>query len=543
MGKQRTMRLRALGLILGFLLVFGLGAKLSMDVYAEETGDETYSVADCSIWVKQNPCMYTGKAQTPEVEVYDMQRNLLLVEGKDYTLSYANNINVGKATVVVTGKGTYTGKAESSFIIVDLAEYEYAIPKLEFVKVDAVPTGTDGKVSTGDAKVTIGFEVDSTISSMNVYPMLSSAGGVPVIVGPITCARPDDGIPENIAWTPSVTEGKNHFTYTFNVPTLAGSDKQVWETSEDIQIVNGVKEGDLVGICCTSFVDTKIEGEFVSFESEFSEVAFFTMTSDSEGETYQTEEKKISISEAIVDSVENRKYTGKAIKPAVTVTVGDETLVAGTDYTVSYKNNIEVGTATGTITGIGDYTDTKTFKFKIVAKKINPTINLNKTAFLFNNKVQTPTIKSVKIGTTNLKKGQDYTVKYSAGRKNVGQYKIKFTFKGNYSGTKTVTYKITKAVNPATFEKKTVKIKASAVKSGSKKFSIKKLITVKKPVGKVTYKKVSGKAAFTVTKAGNVTVKKGTKAGTYTIKVKVAVAGNKNYKAKTKTLALKIIIK
>lgn len=59
-------------------------------------------------------------------------------------------------------------------------------------------------------------------------------------------------------------------------------------------------------------------------------------------------------------------YTGKAIAPEVTVT-NDEgaTLKAGTDYTVAYKNNKTVGTATAVVTGKGDYTFTKNLTFKI----------------------------------------------------------------------------------------------------------------------------------------------------------------------------------
>ncbi|MBP3854245.1 MAG: fibronectin type III domain-containing protein [Ruminiclostridium sp.] len=57
---------------------------------------------------------------------------------------------------------------------------------------------------------------------------------------------------------------------------------------------------------------------------------------------------------------------GKAQKPAVTIKDGDKTLKKGTDYTVSYKNNTNIGTASATIKGKGDYTGTKTVKFSIV---------------------------------------------------------------------------------------------------------------------------------------------------------------------------------
>ena len=77
----------------------------------------------------------------------------------------------------------------------------------------------------------------------------------------------------------------------------------------------------------------------------------------------------ISLSSATVARISNRTYTGSAIKPSVTVTVGGRTLVAGTDYKVAYAKNTYAGAATVTITGIGRYTGTKAATFKIVPKK------------------------------------------------------------------------------------------------------------------------------------------------------------------------------
>ena len=58
--------------------------------------------------------------------------------------------------------------------------------------------------------------------------------------------------------------------------------------------------------------------------------------------------------------------TGSEIRPAVTVTLNGKTLVENADYTVSYANNVEIGTATVTVTGIGNYTDTLQTNFEIV---------------------------------------------------------------------------------------------------------------------------------------------------------------------------------
>ena len=60
-------------------------------------------------------------------------------------------------------------------------------------------------------------------------------------------------------------------------------------------------------------------------------------------------------------------YTGKAITPTPTVKYDGTTLKKGTDYTVAYKNNTEIGTATITLTGKGNYTGTKSVTFKIAS--------------------------------------------------------------------------------------------------------------------------------------------------------------------------------
>lgn len=72
------------------------------------------------------------------------------------------------------------------------------------------------------------------------------------------------------------------------------------------------------------------------------------------------------ISLASVATIPSQVYTGSAIAPAVTVTFEGFTLTEGTDYTVAYSNNVDPGTATVTITGIGGYTGSTSLTFMIV---------------------------------------------------------------------------------------------------------------------------------------------------------------------------------
>lgn len=169
---------------------------------------------------------------------------------------------------------------------------------------------------------------------------------------------------------------------------------------------------------------------------------------------------KTDISPAVVSGLKNMTYTGKTLTQDknITVTFNKKTLVQGTDYKVGYSKNKSRGTATVTITGIGNYTGTKTATFKII-QKVTPEVTLSKTAFAYTGKAVTPAV-TVKLGGKVVSK-TNYTVIMSSGRKSLGTYKVKVSMKGYYSGSKTVTFKI---VPKGTSVAKTA--------SGSKSFTV-----------------------------------------------------------------------
>ena len=77
----------------------------------------------------------------------------------------------------------------------------------------------------------------------------------------------------------------------------------------------------------------------------------------------------VSLAKAKV-TVSDQVYTGKALNPAVKVVLNKKTLKKGTDYTVTYKNNKAIGTATVTVTGKGNYTGKAKATFKINPQKV-----------------------------------------------------------------------------------------------------------------------------------------------------------------------------
>ena len=83
------------------------------------------------------------------------------------------------------------------------------------------------------------------------------------------------------------------------------------------------------------------------------------------GSVSKTYSIKNNFKKATVSGISTKAFTGKNITQSITVKYNGKTLKKGTDYTVSYSNNKNIGTATVKIAGKGSYTGTITKTFKI----------------------------------------------------------------------------------------------------------------------------------------------------------------------------------
>ena len=135
-------------------------------------------------------------------------------------------------------------------------------------------------------------------------------------------------------------------------------------------------------------------------------------------------------------------YTGGEITPDIAAYSAGVHLVKGTDYDLSYENNINVGTATATITFKGNYTGTRTVNFKIVARELSNA----EVAFgtidrqIFTGSAITPE-PTITYGDVTLVKNKDYTLSY-ADNVNVGTGKVWVSFIGNFEGSAETTFEI-----------------------------------------------------------------------------------------------------
>ena len=83
------------------------------------------------------------------------------------------------------------------------------------------------------------------------------------------------------------------------------------------------------------------------------------------GSVSKTYSIKNNFKKATISGISNKSYTGKNITQSITVKYNGKTLKKGTDYTVSYSSNKNIGTATVKVAGKGSYTGTITKTFKI----------------------------------------------------------------------------------------------------------------------------------------------------------------------------------
>lgn len=144
-------------------------------------------------------------------------------------------------------------------------------------------------------------------------------------------------------------------------------------------------------------------------------------------------------------------YNGKEKTPAVIVSYNGKTLTGGTDYTVSFTDNVNAGTATVTITGTGSYAGTASAVFTI--KKATNKITLSKSSYAlkYSKKTRTLTLKpKVKAG----------KITYTSSNKKVKVSKTgKVTIPKKFTGNATITVKVTDKNYKTATKKVVIKVK------------------------------------------------------------------------------------
>ena len=359
---------------------------------------------------------YTGSLIVPNITV--SCNDVELVKNTDYTVSYSNNKNVGTATISITGIGDYTGTITKNFNIVarDISDTTIgSIPNQTYTgnSISALPV-----ITYNGATLTKGTDYTLTYSN-----------NVNVGTGTVTIT------------------GKGNFkgttSKTFSISARAMSDTSVANVSSQTYTGNGISP--LPTITYNNKTLKKDTDYTLSYSNNIN-AGTATITITGKGNFTGTTSKTFSISaramsDTSVANISSQTYTGNVISPLPTITYNNKTLKKDTDYTLSYSNNINAGTATITITGKGNFAGTTSKTFSISARAMSDTNVVNISSQTYTGNVILP-LPTITYNNKTLKKDTDYTLSYSDNI-NAGTATITITGKGNFTGMTSMTFIIT----------------------------------------------------------------------------------------------------
>ena len=421
-------------------------------------------------------------------------------------LSAENKAYDGTTDATPTGEATIEGKLENDVVTVkagtaafadanvgegkEVTFADYALEGTDAAKytLSAQPAGVTANItakSIEGATVTLdnekieytGSELSVTVQSVVLDEQTLNADTDYEVSGNTTGT--DKG-----EYTVTVT-GKGNYTGTATAKWKI-TDALMEVTAEDVNVpYDGAAHGIVVTVKAKK-TQQPIESATISYgtvEGTYGEPASPTVT-DVKGSPltvyyqivangYETETGSATVtitpktvnSPSITVAEGTYPYTGAAIEPTVTVKDG-ETEIPNSEYTVTYSNNTNAGTATVTIADAegGNYAITETNKtFDIAPKTVSsPTITVAEGTYSYTGSAITPAV-TVKDGETVIP-DTEYTVGYS-NNTNPGTATVTITDVegGNYTVSGSTTFTIDKAANPAQL----TATEASVIKGGN----------------------------------------------------------------------------
>ncbi len=456
---------------------------------------------------------YTGKAQTQSITV--KYRNKTLKNGKDYTVSYQNNINAGTAYVIIKGKGSYSGTVKRSFTIkpaiiykqctfYKIASQYYAgsqikpVPKIKN-GTTTLKNGTDftltyqNNVNKGTAKVyikgkgnysgscSLTFSITARpVSTLKITVPSATYNGKaqkPAVTVKYNNYKFKNGTDYTLSYknntkigTATVTvkgKGKLSGTKSVTFKINAKPIKNAVITYNNSLTYNGSTLSPAVTVKYGNATLKKNTDYTVAYSNNVN-AGTGTITITGKGiyggsvkKTFTI--KKLGISATAVSGTGNKVYTGSAIKPVPAVKAGGRTLKNGTDFTVSYKNNTEPGTATLIVNGKGNYSGSVSKTFKITARAIND-VEVTVPDTVFTGEQVRPDVV-VSYGSYQFISDSDYTLSFK-DNVNIGTASVVVTGKNHLSGSRTVTFPIEKAdISSTEIAVKNATFTGSAIKS------------------------------------------------------------------------------
>ena len=349
-----------------------------------------------------------------------------LIEGADYIKTYASNKNAGTATITIKPAGDNFVSSKKLYFTINPADISSA-------EIGAV----SNQQHTGSA----------LNPSVSVY----YRGSLLTLGKDYTATYSNN---TNVGTATVKITGKGNFTGStslkFNIVSsqltaLTGGNITVSDSS--LNADGSLIEPEVTVKTADGKVLTKDTDYKLSY-SLFPQKGYAIVTASGIGSYTGYLSQTFKLSGIPIDSFtatldfENTAYTGKPIKPHVTLQDTDgNVLNEFSDYTVSYKDNTSVGTATVTITGCGKYTSSISKTFTIGNADISSaTVKTEFERYDYTGGKITPAVK-VMFNSTELVQGVDYDVAYSSNV-NIGRGLVTITGKGIFTGSCTATFDI-----------------------------------------------------------------------------------------------------
>ena len=321
-------------------------------------------LADAVITLDSTEFTYNGSEIKPTVIVTVGGKTL--TEGEDYTLTFANNVNAGTATVTVTGAGDYKGEATKEFTIVKADNTVNAAPVPNTLTYNGE---AHNLISAGEAMYgTMVYSLDGTEYSETI-PQGTDAGYYTVYYKVIGDANHADTEPETV----TVTIDKKAVTVSATVPDRIYGDDYRVDTSKVVITFDGIVEGDDVGYVVT------VAYYHVHTVTDNAPVQVDYNVNGADADNYQFPE----FGESLAPNY-GVEATGRVLPRDIAnaeITLGDALVYNGTEqtqtvaavtvdgleatYTVSGNKATNVGVYELTITGNGNFTGTKTALYEI----------------------------------------------------------------------------------------------------------------------------------------------------------------------------------
>lgn len=386
-----------------------------------------------------------------------------LTEDVDYTLTYTNNLNAGTAYINVEGKNNFSGKASANFMITSSTISSGGSGGWNSF-LDQGTGEISGATSVAPSDVSLSMDtVDAMYyTGKAVYPKVSVPGMTENVDYTVTFSN---NVEVGTAVATVTGIGNNNGTITKNFRIIAQLSKCTIAPIPAQQYTGSEVKPALTVKCGSNIL---MEGtDYTATYSNNVNIGTATVTLRALNNANYTGTTTVQFSIGndvggfiISGYAPSYAYTGNAITPGVVVETGSRTLVMGTDYTVAYSNNVNAGTATITVTGIGRYSGTQTATFVIEPKSMQSLDTSDVADRTYTGDAYTPDI-TVSDGGKVLTKGVDYTVTYKNNTDpGIASIVIQGT-NSNYSGTKIVSFKISAVAVKG--------LKASSVKYNSLK--------------------------------------------------------------------------